>query len=127
MTKNFGKDLVDLSGVRLSANAGSELGLDHVERRFNVRPLMVVREELLAIVDEKLVHLTPQLPTPLGDPAVAPLAPIPAAGVVVALEGYQRKRASAGDGVEVGVADVAFVSGDRLNVEPLGGRLEERG
>ena len=98
-----------------------------MEGRLDVRPLIVVRQELLAVIGEKLVHLAPQLPTTLGDAAVTPLAPVAAAGVVVALEGYQRKRASAGDSVEVGVADVTLVGGDGLDVKPLGGRLEERG
>ena len=48
-------------------------------------------------------------------------------GVVVVLEGYQRKRARRDNGVKIGVADVALVSGDGLDLEPLGGCIEERG
>jgi len=40
MTENFGENLVDLGRVRLSADAGSELGLNHVEGRLHIRPLM---------------------------------------------------------------------------------------
>jgi len=127
MTENLGENLVHLRGGRLSANAGAELGLDHMEGRLHIRPLIVVREEFLAIVREKLVHLAPQLPATLGDAAVRPFAPVAATGIVVRLEGYQRKRASTGDSVEVGVADVALVSGDGLDLETLSGRLKERG
>ena len=127
MKKNLSKNLVDLRGRRLGANAGSKLGLNHVERRFHIRPLMVVREEFLAVVGEKLVHFAPQLPAALGDAAARTLVPIAPSGVVVSLEGYQRKRASAGDSVKVGVADIALVSGDGLDLKSLGGPVEERG
>lgn len=127
MTKNLGENLVDLRVGRLGADAGAKLGLNHVEGRLHIRPLMVVREEFLAVVREKLVHLAPQFPTALGDAAVRTLAPVAASGVVVALEGYQRKRTRAGDSVKVGVADVPLIGGDGLDVETLGGRLEERG
>ena len=127
MAKNLGENLVDLGGRSLSADAASKLGLNHVEGGLDIRPLMVVREELLAVIGEKLVHPTPQLPASLSDATVSRLAPIAASGVVVRLEGYQRKRTRANDSVEVGVADIALVGRDGLDVETLGGRLKERG
>jgi hypothetical protein len=127
MAQNLSKKLVDLRGRRPGAKAGSKLGLDHVKRGLDVRPLMVVREELLAVIGEKLVHPTPQLPASLSDATVSGLAAIAPSGVVVRLEGYQRKRTRANDSVEVGVADVALVGSDSLDVETLGGTSEERG
>ena len=127
VTQDLRENLVDLRRRRLGANAGSKLGLDHMEGGFDIRPLVIVREELLAMVGEELVHSSPQFPTALRDAGIAPLAPIPASGVVVRLEGYQRKRPSLNNSVEVGVADVALVSGDGLDREPLLRPLEEGG
>jgi hypothetical protein len=88
MTKNLSENLVNLRDFRFGANAGAKLGLNHVKGGLHIRPLMVVREELLAVISEKVVHPAPQLPAVLGDTLVGPrLVPIGAPGVVVALEG----------------------------------------
>lgn len=127
MTEDLGENLIDLRGLRFGANARAELGLDHVEGRLDVRPLVIVREELLAMIGEELVHPTPKLAATLRNAAVGFLAPIPTSGVVVRLEGYQRKRACANDRVEVGVADIALVGSDGLDLEPLLRPVEEGG
>ncbi len=127
MTEDLGENLVDLRDGRLRPNARAELRLDHVECRLHIRPLMVVRQELLAMISEKLKHASPQLTASRRDAAIARLAPVPASGVVVRLERNKRKRASASDSVKVGVADISSISSDRLDVESLGSPVEERG
>jgi hypothetical protein len=46
MAEHLAENLVDLSGRRLGANTGSKLRRDRVERRFHIRPLMVVRKNI---------------------------------------------------------------------------------
>lgn len=127
VTQDLAQNFVDLSGRRLSTDAGSELGFNHMERRFHIRPLVVVLKEFFAIVGKELKHSPPQLAAARRNAAVAGFAPIPASGVVVRLKRNKRKRTSASNSLKVGVADIAAISGDSLNVEPLLGGGEERG
>ena len=61
MAKHFTKNLVDLSNVRLRTDARAEFGLDHGEGRLDVRPLVIVRQELLAAIHEKIKGFGPQV------------------------------------------------------------------
>src|SRR5580698_8970482 len=127
VTEDLGENLVHLRVLRLSANARAKLGLDHVKNGFNIRPLMVVRQELLAVIGEELIHTPPQLPATLRHAGPSFPVPIPTPRVVVRLERYQRERACADDSVKVVVAYIRAISGDGLDCEPLCRRFEERG
>jgi hypothetical protein len=61
MAKHLAKKLVDLSDRRLGAKPRSELGLNHGEGRFDVRPLVVVRQEFLAAIAEQMKRPLPNL------------------------------------------------------------------
>lgn len=125
MAEDLAQNLVDLRGRRLSANAGAKLGLNHVERRLHIRPLVVVLKELFAMISEEVVHTLPPSAALWGN---APrLSPIRSAGVVVRLERDKRKRTRVDDSIEVGVGDISAVSGDGLDAEPLRRGVEERG
>ena len=56
--------------VRLAPHAVAELGLNHVDRRFDVGPLVVVRPELVAVEVEEVIRLGEQ---PAGAAGVAAL------------------------------------------------------
>lgn len=125
MAKDLTKNLVDLRDRSLRPNAGSKLGLNHVERSLHVRPLVVVLEEFFAVIGEEFKHTTPQFPT-LGRGATIPgLAPIGSSGIMVGLEGDEREGSCGVDSLKVGVANITTISGDRLDSEPLSGCIEE--
>lgn len=50
MAEDFEEKLVHLRDRRLRPDARPEFGLNHVEGRLDVRPLVVVREELVAAI-----------------------------------------------------------------------------
>ncbi len=60
MAKDLTQNLVHLSGKRLRTDVSTELGLDHREGRLDVRPFVVVLQELLAVVGEEPVHPNPK-------------------------------------------------------------------
>lgn len=128
MTKDLRENLVDLRGRRLGANARTKLGLDHMERGFHVRPLMVVLKELFAVIGEEVEGASPK-GAARGRIAAGPVLSVVRSAPVslIGLEGNQREGSSGVDSFEVGVADIGTISGDRLDGEPPGGRLEERG
>lgn len=61
MAKDFAQKLVDLGDRRLRAKPRPELGLNHVERRLDIRPLVIVRQELLTAIAEKMERPLPYL------------------------------------------------------------------
>src|SRR5262249_12532043 len=60
VTEELAQDLVDHRRVRLAADVVAELGLDHRERRFHVRTLVVMGKERLALELEEVEHLLPK-------------------------------------------------------------------
>lgn len=60
MAKDFTENLVHLSDFRFRADARSELGFNHGERCLDVRPLVVVRQELLTAIHEQTEHFRPK-------------------------------------------------------------------
>lgn len=128
VAEDLRENLIHLRGRRLGANSRAELGLNHMERGFHVRPLMVVLKELFAIIGEEVESASPQSPA-RGRVAARPVlsvvrsSPVP----LIGFEGNQREGSSGVDGFEIGVSDIGSISGDRLDGEPLSGRLEERG
>ena len=49
MTKNLAECFVDLCCQSLTAEFLTKLGLDHVECRFDVGPLVIVRQKFVAL------------------------------------------------------------------------------
>src|ERR1700733_1294778 len=127
VAEHLAQNLVDLRGRRLSANARAELGLNHVERRFYIRPLMVVLEEFFAVVGEKVEHALPEGATIGRVTALPVLGLVRPVGSAAGLKRNERKRARRVDSVEVVVADIGAVGSEGLNGEPLSRRLEEGG
>src|SRR6266511_4210208 len=84
--------------VSLTADGIAELALDHAEGRLDVRPLVVVGEEVVPAIDEVAVHLLPGA-------APGPACPMPAPTAGVALESDERGCPERGDGI--GVLDAA--------------------
>ena len=50
MAEDLAEDFVRLSNRCLGTDTAAEPGLDHVERRFDVAPTVVVAQKLLAVV-----------------------------------------------------------------------------
>jgi len=63
--KDLTQNLVHLSSKRFRTDASTELSLDHREGRLDVRPFMVVLQELLAVMSEEPVHPNPKRATRL--------------------------------------------------------------
>ena len=56
---HLAQHFVELTDLGLAAERISKLGLDHAERRLDVRPLVVAAEEGVSLVAEQVVHLDP--------------------------------------------------------------------
>lgn len=112
MTDHFAEDFVDLSNRRLRPDGRAELPLQHRERGFHVRPLVVVRQELLPVELVKVKHLAPGIAAVLRNAA--------------SLERDIRHRADGSGGFHVPLAQIAFVGGDFRYLEPLRGLFQER-
>src|SRR5437867_11970390 len=93
VTQDLRERLVHLGGVRLAAERGTELPLDHAERGFRIRPLVVVGHEFVAAVKEEAEHLAPCASPNVGA--------VPATTSRVALESNEGLPAEVGDGVRV--------------------------
>ncbi len=91
MAQDLAKNLVHLSDRRLRPDARAELGLNHGEGRLDIRPLVVVRQELVAAIHEQMKGLRPQIARTFWVKAVRH----PARRVF--LEGNERLRASVDD------------------------------
>jgi hypothetical protein len=61
MAQDLTQNFVRLRHIRLAAKSLAELSFDHREARFNVRPLVVVTHEQLAVVLKEVIHLPPRL------------------------------------------------------------------
>ena len=61
MAKDLAENLVRLGDRSLRANTSAELGLNHGEGRLDVRPLVVVRAELFALIHEQMERFGPQV------------------------------------------------------------------
>jgi len=119
MAQDFAEKLIHLSDRRFRANARAELGLDHGERRLDVRPAVVVRQELVAAIHPEEIHPAPQL-------RARPLA-LRIEGNRVRLEWDERERAGAVDRDHVGAGKVRFVGGEHIDAETAPqARFEER-
>jgi hypothetical protein len=57
VAEDLTENLVDLGSRRLRANARAKLGFDHGERGLAMRPLVVVLEELFAVIAIFLVSV----------------------------------------------------------------------
>src|ERR1019366_8296925 len=60
MAEHFTQNFVNLRGLRLGPDGGSELRLNHRERGFNVRPFVVLGEKFLPVELVKVEHPTPE-------------------------------------------------------------------
>ena len=67
MAEDFAEHLVRHRHIRLAPHMIPKLRLDHAEGAFDVRPLVIVPQELLAVEGEVVKHL---LPEPARCPAV---------------------------------------------------------
>ena len=67
MTQNLTESLIDLRGFGFAPQGNSKLCLDLMERRFNIRALVVMRHELLGVVAVQVVHLLPKSRATLPD------------------------------------------------------------
>ena len=105
MAEYFTQNLINLSGIIFAPDSVSKLALNHAENCLHIRAAMVVRQEILTIEHEPMVHLRP-------------------VGVVVDwegidLEGNKRRRTQACSHVYIGMAKVCFVSTDFCHSEML--------
>src|ERR1700735_654505 len=98
VTEDLSKNLVHLRVLRLGANARAKLGLNHMKNGFNIRPLMVVRQELLAIISEKFESASPQRTARRRVLARSILTPIRSAPVT--LIGLKRDKRHGSNGVD---------------------------
>jgi hypothetical protein len=62
MAQNFTEDVVLHRHIRLAPDMIAKLRLDHTEGALNVRALMIVSQELLAIEGEVVEHFLPEPP-----------------------------------------------------------------
>ena len=67
MAEDFAEHLIRHRHIRLASHMIPKLRLDHGEGRLDVRPLVIVPQELLAVEGEVVKHL---LPEPASRPAV---------------------------------------------------------
>lgn len=56
MGQHLAESFVDLRRFGFAAEAIPKLRLDHVERRFDVRPLVISRHEVFLIVGVPVIH-----------------------------------------------------------------------
>lgn len=120
VAQHLGERFVDLGRVGLTAERVAKLTLDHAERRFDVAPLAVVGQELVAAVHEVPVGLCPR--------AAAPAARSVRAGARArGLEGDERRATDASDGFGVADAAVGLVSRHVSDGEGTRGRFDKRG
>jgi hypothetical protein len=62
MAKNLAQDFVDLGNFRLGTDTAAELGFDHRESRFDVRPPVIVLQKILFAI-----HMVPTaILSPIG-------------------------------------------------------------
>lgn len=59
MTQYLTQSLIDLRGFGLAPQGNSKLRFDHVECRFDVRPLVIALHEAFGIEVIKVIHLLP--------------------------------------------------------------------
>ena len=57
MTQNLAQRLILLRLVAFASEPSAKLGFDHAKGRFNIRALMIVRQELIAFVLVEVKHL----------------------------------------------------------------------
>ena len=67
MADHLAQHLVDLGRRRLGPDRSTKLTLQHRERAFDIRPLVMVRQELLPVELEVVVHLRPDLASVVRD------------------------------------------------------------
>src|ERR1035438_339943 len=67
MANHFAQNLVDLSGRGLRSDRSAELSFEHRESSFDVRPLVVVRRELLPVKLVEVKHPAPNFATVVSD------------------------------------------------------------
>lgn len=111
MRDDLAQDLVDLRGFGLRAKGAAELRLDHGEGGFDVRPLVVVHQELLAVELEEVPELAPEV-----GPGVAP---------AVVLERNEGHSTVLDDGREVRCREIRFVRADLFDVEMRASAVHE--
>src|SRR3990170_5056898 len=71
MAEHLGERFVDLSRVALAPQRVAKLPLNHAERALDVRPLVVVGEEVLAPVEEVAERFGPRATPPATGPVCA--------------------------------------------------------
>ena len=111
MTQNLAQCLVHHRSIRFAADEIAKLPFNHAERRFDIGPLVIVRQEVSAPIGEVAERLFPQAPTPAG---------------IRSAEGYERRGANLGDGLHIPGAGVPFIRRDFGNSKILCGSVYER-
>jgi hypothetical protein len=116
MAENLAQNLVDLSSRCLSPNRTTELSLNHRESGLHIRPLVVVSQERFPIEVVEVPHSVPQAVIGSCRASHSPS---------IALErnvGYPAYRL---DGVKVLTAGIGFVRRHLVDVECLGGLVQQ--
>jgi hypothetical protein len=116
MTEQFTQNLIDLGNRGLSPNRTPELGLYHREGTLHIRPLVVVLQKGFPIEVEIVPHPVPQAVIGSGGASHT-------SGV--ALEGNVSRTAYRLDGVKVLTAGISLVRRHLVDVECLGGLVQQ--
>ena len=111
MTKHFTKRFIHHRGIGLAAQRVSELALHHAKRGFDIGPLVIVLQELLALEHEEVVHLAPLS-------AAIPL--------VMSSERNVRRRANAGNCSRIVATRISLIRRNLGDVEILRSRVDHR-
>jgi len=111
MAENLTERFVGHGNIGLASEAVAELALNHAESGFDVGPLMVMRQKLVALKLEVMKHLGPRT------------AAIPA---MVLSERNIRRGSEGSDRIGVCTRSIPFISGDFGNLKVLGGSASQR-
>lgn len=118
MAQNLTEDFVDLGSRCLSPNSTTELALNHIEGRLDVRAFVVVLQEGFPVEVIEVKHSTPQ-------PVKFVMAVLLSCGI--GLEGDIGRATYRLDCVEITLDRVSLVSRDLVDGEGLGGLVDQSG
>lgn len=111
MAQHLAQRLIDHRNVRLAAQGIPKLPLHHRERRLDIRPLVVVRQKLLAPEHEVVVHVAPH-------PAALPFVMVCKRNVWCSAQDRDR--------VHIGAARISLVGRDFGYAKVLRCRFQKR-
>ena len=111
MAKNLTKNLIDLSYGSFSPNSTTELGFNHGESSFDVRPLVIMAQEYFPIKVVEVPHSSPETVKPVMMVCLT-------SGV--GFEGDKRCSAHNLNRFEIASVGVGFVSTHFIDVKYLG-------